>query len=172
MIPRWQRRTRRETPVVDVTAFLSLMVVLIPFLLITAVFSRMTILELQVPSGEAGDAAMPDPLQLRIIVREQGIEVHYRGQKTATRIARTPEQQALVSLGGVVDELKARFPQSLEATILLEPQIAYEYLVHVMDVVRMPPQRQADAVQQPGRFPLIALGEVAPLPRQPEPEAR
>jgi biopolymer transport protein ExbD len=168
MIPRWQRTTRRETPAVDVTAFLSLMVVLIPFLLITAVFSRMTILELQATSGEAGDSATPDPLQLQIIVREHGIEVHYRGQKTVTRIPGVPDEQALASLENVVDELKARYPQSLEATILLEPQISYEYLVHIMDVVRMQQRRQDEAVQQRERFPLIALGEVAPLPRQPD----
>jgi biopolymer transport protein ExbD len=168
MRPRWQRTTRRETPAVDVTAFLSLMVVLIPFLLITAVFSRMTILELQAPSGENRVAALPDPLQLQIIVRENGIEVHYRGQKTATHIPRALDEQALASLEGVIDELKARFPQSLEATILLEPQISYEYLVHVMDVVRMHQQRQDKPDQQRERFPLIALGEVAPLPHQPD----
>jgi biopolymer transport protein ExbD len=172
MMPRWQRTTRRETPVVDVTAFLSLMVVLIPFLLITAVFSRMTILELQAPSGKVGNSALSDPLQLKIIVREHTIEVHYRGQKTDTRIARTPDEQALVSLGEVVDELKARFPQSLEATILLEPQISYEYLVHVMDVVRMQQQWQDEALRKLERFPLIALGEIAPLPRRPDRGAR
>jgi len=172
MRPRWQRTTRRETPAVDVTAFLSLMVVLIPFLLITAVFSRMTILELQAPSGESGDASLSDPLQLQIIVREHGIDVHYHEQKTATHIPRAPDEQALVSLGEVVDELKARFPQSLEATILLEPQIAYEYVVHIMDVVRMHQQQQDEAVQQRERFPLIALGEIAPLPRQPDQGAR
>jgi biopolymer transport protein ExbD len=172
MIPRWQRTTRREAPAVDVTAFLSLMVVLIPFLLITAVFSRMTILELQATSGEAGDSARPDPLQLQIIVREHGIEVHYRGQKTATYIPEAPEEQALVSLENLVDELKARFPKSLEATILLEPQISYEHLVHIMDVVRMQQPRQDEAVEQRERFPLIALGEVAPLPSQPNTEAQ
>ena len=172
MIPRWQRTTRRETPAVDITAFLSLMVVLIPFLLITAVFSRMTILELQAPPGEVGDSAAPDPLQLQIIVRDHGIEVHYRGQKTATYIPRAPDEQGLVSLEGVMNELKARFPQSLGATILLEPQVSYEYLVHIMDVVRMQQQRQDETVQQRERFPLIALGEVAPLPRQPKPGAQ
>jgi len=165
---RWQHRIRRETSALDVTSFLSLMVILVPFLLITAVFSRMTILELQATAGNAGDSATSDPLQLQIIVRARDIEVHYRGQKTARRIARAPDEQALVSLAGAVDELKARYPQSLEATILLEPQIPYDYLVQVMDVVRMHPQRQNGTLQRQERFPLIALGEVAPRPRRAE----
>ena len=45
----------RGTPEVDVTAFLSLMVILVPFLMITAVFSRMTILELEAAADTAGD---------------------------------------------------------------------------------------------------------------------
>lgn len=37
-------KRHKETPELDVTTFLNLMVVLIPFLLITAVFSRITIM--------------------------------------------------------------------------------------------------------------------------------
>ncbi len=37
------------TPTLNITAFMNLMVVLTPFLLITAVFSRMAILELNLP---------------------------------------------------------------------------------------------------------------------------
>ena len=41
---------------IDVTTFLNLMVVLIPFLLITAVFSRLTIVELDLPSNASSAA--------------------------------------------------------------------------------------------------------------------
>ncbi|MBD3647911.1 MAG: biopolymer transporter ExbD, partial [Pseudomonadales bacterium] len=44
------RRRTRDDHELDVTTFLNLMVVLVPFLLITAVVSRMTIVELNVPS--------------------------------------------------------------------------------------------------------------------------
>ena len=58
-----------------VTTFLNLMVVLVPFLLITAVFSRMTIVELNLPSAAGGPS--PDEIGFRpeVIVREGGIEV-------------------------------------------------------------------------------------------------
>ena len=59
MRPRWQRTTRRDVYTVDVTAFLSLMVILVPFLLVTAGFSRTTILEIQ-PIGDAEAIAPHD----------------------------------------------------------------------------------------------------------------
>ncbi len=50
------KRYAKEAPELNITTFLNLMVVLVPFLLITAVFSRITILELNLPTG-AGDAS-------------------------------------------------------------------------------------------------------------------
>ena len=43
----------QEVVELNITAFLNLMVILVPFLLVTAVFSRMTILELNLPPKDA-----------------------------------------------------------------------------------------------------------------------
>jgi biopolymer transport protein ExbD len=145
---------------VDVTAFLSLMVILVPFLLVTAVFSRATILEIQSVSGEADQPSAPDPLQLQVIVRQAVIEVSYLGQTQAEQIDRSSDDRALESLATLAGELKARYPQSLEATVLLEPQIHYDLLVQVLDVLRVKLQQPGDAVEQIELFPLIALGPV------------
>ena len=54
----------------DMTTFLNLMVVLVPFLLITAVFSRITIVELNLPSEAGGEAAPSEPsFRVEVIVR-------------------------------------------------------------------------------------------------------
>ena len=147
-------------PNVDVTAFLSLMVILVPFLLVTAVFSRTTILEIQPVTGEGDRLAAPDPLQLQVIVRQDVIEVGYLGQVQAAQMDRSSDDKALESLAILAGELKARYPQSLEATVLLEPQISYDLLVQVLDVLRVKLQRHGDAVEQTELFPLIALGPV------------
>lgn len=161
MKPRWQRTARREAPSVDVTAFLSLMVILVPFLLVTAVFSRVTILEIQPETAAGGQLPAPDPLQLQVVVRQEVIEVGYLGQAQAERIDRLSDARALESLAALADQLKARYPQSLEATVLLEPQIPYDLLVQVLDVLRVRMQRNGDDVVQTELFPLIALGPVA-----------
>ena len=69
------RRRAKETPELDITTFLNLMVVLIPFLLITAVFSRLTIVELDLPSSSGGIAATEPNFRLEVIVREEGAEI-------------------------------------------------------------------------------------------------
>jgi biopolymer transport protein ExbD len=147
-------------PNVDVTAFLSLMVILVPFLLVTAVFSRTTILEIQPQTGVGDDLTAPDPLQLKVIVRQDTIEVGYLGQARTAQIDRTSDDRALQSLATLAAKLKARYPQSLEATVLLEPQIPYDVLVQVLDVLRVKLQRHGDDMEQTELFPLIALGPV------------
>jgi biopolymer transport protein ExbD len=158
---RWQRTARRETPHLDVTAFLSLMVILVPFLLITAVFSRMTILEVHTAAGESRESPPPDPLQLQVVVRRHVIEVNHRGLENTQRIARTANGGELESLASLADKLKAQFPQSLEATLLIEPQIPYDVVVQVLDAIRIKLDRIGDVVEPMELFPLVALGEVA-----------
>lgn len=161
MRPRWQRTARRETARLDVTAFLSLMVILVPFLLITAVFSRMTILEMHTADGDNRGSSPPDPLQLQVVVRKHVIEVHHGGLEKMERIARTSAGSELNSLATLADELKARFPESLEATVLIEPQISYDVVVQVLDVIRIKLERVGDVVEPIELFPLVALGEVS-----------
>jgi biopolymer transport protein ExbD len=156
--PRWQRTTRRDVYTVDVTAFLSLMVILVPFLLVTAVFSRTAIVELQPAVGEGLLQAAPDPLQLQVTLRQTVIEVSYRGQTQPVQIDRLRDGGALKSLAALATELKARYPESLEATLLLEPQIPYDLLVQVLDVLRVRLQQREDSVEREALFPEIALG--------------
>ena len=70
------RRHNTETAELNITAFMNLMVILVPFLLITAVFSRLAVLELNLP-GSSTEPADPQELvfQLEVIVREGRIEV-------------------------------------------------------------------------------------------------
>ena len=161
MRPRWQRTTRREPYAVDVTPFLSLMVILVPFLLITAVFTRTTILELLPAGGEASPESAADPLQLQVIVRQAGIEVSYLGLDQAMLIERSGDDKALTALANLASELKARHPQSEAATVLLEPQIPYELLVQILDALRIRLDPIVEATEPESLFPVIALGSVA-----------
>jgi len=156
---RRRRTTRRETSNVDVTAFLSLMVILVPFLLITAVFSRITILELEGLSDTNAQRSLDNPVQLQVVVRESFLEVKY-GREATARIERTASGRELESLAMLVDNLKARYPRSLNATILLEPEIPYDVLVQVMDVVRLKQRRRGGVLEKRELFPNIALGSV------------
>ena len=129
----------------NITAFMNLMVALVPFLLITAVFSRLTVLELNLPGSES--AASPDQapeFQLEITVRDKVIEVGDRNAGLLSRIESTAAGYDLEKLAGFLQRVKQQFPDKVDATVLLEPDISYQALVEVMDTVRVV-ERRSDA---------------------------
>ncbi len=69
-------RRNVDTAELNITAFMNLMVILVPFLLITAVFSRLAILELNLP-GSSNEPVDPQEqtFQLEVTVRMGQIEV-------------------------------------------------------------------------------------------------
>ena len=129
------KRRVSTTYEIDVTTFLNLMVVLVPFLLITAVFSRLTIVELNLPSAAGGPTNNQDNFRVEVIVREAGMEIS-NGSATIASIPKKDEEYDLESLSELIVELKRDYPDQEEASVLMEPRIPYDYLIQVMDVVR------------------------------------
>jgi len=129
------RRLARDPGELDMTTFLNLMVVLIPFLLITAVFSRITIVELSLPSAQAPAPPSDPGFRVEVIVRDGGFEL----TNGRARIATIPKRDGaydLATLGEYAVELKQEHPDVNAASVLLEPAIAYDHLIQVMDAVR------------------------------------
>jgi biopolymer transport protein ExbD len=129
------RREREETRGPDVTTFLNLMVVLIPFLLISAVFSRVTIMELSVPTSAGGSAVNTPNFSIEVIVREAGLEIA-NGFSVEAAIPKKDDQYDMKMLTEMLMRLKAKFPEKEDATVLMEPDIEYDCLIQIMDAVR------------------------------------
>lgn len=128
------RRKDKEVPELDITTFLNLMVVLIPFLLISAVFSRVTILELDVPTGSSGQQDKP-ALVLEVIVRKKGIEIS-NGKGVVANMPKIDEKYDIPTLSRYLQKIKINYPDKTDAVVLMESELEYEYLVQVMDAVR------------------------------------
>jgi len=120
---------------IDVTTFLNLMVVLIPFLLITAVFSQTTIVELNLPSNASGAAPQSESFKVEVIVREPGIEIS-NGKSIIATVPKKDDEYDLDELSQMMVALKQEYPNIDTASVLLEPFVHYDYLIQVMDVVR------------------------------------
>ena len=131
----YKRRTKDAAHEIDVTTFLNLMVVLVPFLLITAVFSRLTIVELNLPSNAGGQASNTEGFQPEVIVREAGIEIT-NGKFVIASIPNKEEAFDLETLSDHMIELKQTYPEQDSASVLMEAQIPYDFLIQVMDTVR------------------------------------
>jgi hypothetical protein len=62
-------------------------------------------------------------------------------------------------------QLKARFPDKLEATVLAEPNTDYDTLVQVMDSVRGTYTTQGPKVIRSELFPNISIGDAPVVKR-------
>jgi biopolymer transport protein ExbD len=129
----YKRRTKPEHEL-DVTTFLNLMVVLVPFLLITAVFSQLTIVELNLPSS-AGGASSADNFRVEVIVRETGFEIS-NGTAMIASIPKVEDEFDFDTLSDFMIELKQTYPNHDAASVLVEALIPYDYLIRAMDIVR------------------------------------
>ena len=148
-----------EPPGLDITTFLNLMVVLVPFLLITAVFSRITIMELDIPAGNSGSENKPT-VTIEVIVRKDRLELG-NGQGVIARLANMNGTYDLKKLSGHLQKIKGNYPDKTDATILIEPDIEYDYMIQVMDTVRMAelPQEGSEEPLKVALFPDMSLGE-------------
>ena len=165
------RRLRKTPAHLEITAFINLIVVLVPFLLSTAVFTRLAVIDLALPaqSSEAIVALDKDkPLKLEIVIRHDGLQVQDRHGGALTpigdripNVAGGPDTRALAVL---VQAIKSRFPQHDDATVLAEAHTSYETLVKVMDAVRGGHQAQGAKAVHVDYFPNISIGD-APIVR-------
>ena len=163
---RGRGQRHKEVVELNITAFMNLMVVLVPFLLITAVFSQVAVLDLNLPSdGEPPAEPEAPEFHLEITVREDRIDVGDRGTGLLAIIENSREGYDLEELGGYLERVKQRFPDKADATLLLEPDVSYQTLVSVMDRVRVLERLDAESnqVKTYELFPEISIGD-APLP--------
>jgi biopolymer transport protein ExbD len=130
----YKRRSAQPTEL-DMTTFLNLMVVLVPFLLITAVFSRITIVELTLPTGAGGTSVEEPTFRVEVIVREDGLEIS-NVKSVIASIPKVDGEYDLEMLSEMMVTLKQDHPDSSNASVLLEPEIEYDHLIQVMDAVR------------------------------------
>jgi biopolymer transport protein ExbD len=157
----YRRRTKQPAYEIDVTTFLNLMVVLIPFLLITAVFSRITIVELNLPSSAGGPSIADESFTPEVIVREAGIEIS-NGKQVIATIPNKEEEFDLETLSQYMVELKRSYPSQESASVLMEAQIPYDFLIRVMDIVRsievpIELEEGEEFVEGEPQFELVAL---------------
>ena len=130
----YKRRAKPEHEL-DVTTFLNLMVVLIPFLLITAVFSQLTIVELNLPSSAGGPSSAAESFRVEVIVRETGFEIS-NGTAMIASIPKVDDEFDFDTLSDFMIELKQSYPNHDAASVLVEALVPYDYLIQAMDIVR------------------------------------
>ena len=167
-----KRKRMDETVELNITAFLNLMVILVPFLLITAVFSRMTVLELNLPALNAkANENQELKLQLQILISPEELVVQDAVLGVFKRISRMDEsrqpyvdeakqRQIWKPLAEILVELKRRFPEEQGIALLLDRSVNYKTMIEVMDRVRSTDIVQSATLETVELFPKVSVGDI------------
>jgi biopolymer transport protein ExbD len=147
----------------NIVPMLDVMVILIFFLIFTAVFSKMNILELNLPVEGGPPPELPAVLELEVILRAGTIEVADRNSGLLQAFPHTTEGPDYAGLSNYLRRVKIRFPDKKDATVLLEPEIAYDTMVQTMDTMKSFDTVLDDQPVRGELFPQIAVGD-APMP--------
>ena len=166
MSRRWRNRPKAESFDTDIMRVLNLipmmdiLTVLVIFLLITAVFTHITIMELSIPTQAGGSAVNMPNFSIEVIVRKAGLEIA-NGSSVEAAIPKKDNKYDLEMLSKMLTRLKAQYPEKADATVLIEPDIQYDYLIQIMDAIR-----EADVLEEGSGemkkmvlFPKISVGD-------------
>ncbi len=160
-----RRVHRRKHPAVElnITAFMNLMVVLVPFLLMTAVFSHITILDLNLPPPGAQDSKQPKkpPYELRITIRKNMLVLSDNRLGLIKRIPSKAKEHNYALLKETLKHVKARLPDHTNITILAERQTRYDDLIRAMDSSRSYRAEVEGEWVFAELFPDISIGDAA-----------
>lgn len=133
--------------------------VLVTFLLMTAVFSRTVILQLNLPPPNTTWKEPPPGLQLEVMVRKNLLQVADRNTGPLATLPNTAGGYDYDGLTEYLKRVKAKFPDKTDASILLEADTPYDTLVQVMDRVRVFEVGQGISTVQAELFPDISIGD-------------
>lgn len=153
-------QTIQQAEELNITAFLNLMVILVPFLLITAVFSRLTVLELNLPALDAkGEDSAKVKLQLELVIREHSFDIQDANIGLIKKIERTQKDSQWKQFTDAMVAIKTRFPDESSISLLLEPEVDYKTMIKVMDKVRSAQVVVGFSAETVVLFPDISIGD-------------
>jgi len=146
----------------NIVPMIDMMVILVFFLIFTAVFSKTNILQMNLPnSSNAAPLDLPKDLKLEVIIRPDDIVVNDRNSGPLKVLANTASGYDLENLSEFMRRIKSQYPQMSDATILSGANTTYDTLVQVMDTVRVY-QLPVAPFSKAELFPDISIGD-API---------
>jgi biopolymer transport protein ExbD len=146
-------------PPINLVPMIDILTVLVLYLLVGTIFRQFTILQLNLPGpSQAAPAEQRPPLDLKVVLRTQRLEVHDRNG-TVRVLTNSSGAYDTAALGALLADVKRLNVHEDSVTLLLEREVKYDALVQVMDAVRAFPAGSAELTQGIPMFPVIAIGD-------------
>jgi biopolymer transport protein ExbD len=122
----------------DLTPFMNIFMVLIPFLAVMAVFTRIAVLEFSLPpaqvEGGAGSQQSKE-LDVSIVITDDGYRIVGTGKKLDL-VPKIRGQYQLEQLRALLKAIKFEYPSQKSLVLVLGPDVLYDDVIHFMDVCR------------------------------------
>src|SRR5690606_20674120 len=124
---------------------------------------QMTVLKLNLPALGQKNSQQEIKLELQLVVREKSFDIQDVNLGLIKRIDRNPIDTDWKIFSDVLLEIKYRFPQEQNITLLLEPGINYKTMIAVMDHVKSVDVVNSGTLDTIELFPTISIGDAQEL---------
>lgn len=163
---RSRKHKRKGDPDLDILPFLNVMVVLIAFLLVNAVFAAVAVLDVNLPARAAATST-PNPdkpqIALEVMLYQDHLVVNDRNTGPLKRFDNIDGKADFAGMHAFLLEVKARFPDVTRVTLLCESDTSYQRLISAMDAVRYQASKVAGHDIKRPLFPDISIGSAPAL---------
>jgi biopolymer transport protein ExbD len=160
------RRARPQQADLDITAFMNLMIVLVPVLLLGMVFSQISVIDVKLPAGiSEQSAADANNKQVELLIHPTELRVNFPQGILLKRIPKSAEDEYdFETLSLVLQEVKRQLREKgiekKSITILSGEDTDYQTIISTMDTVRSFKAVVAASVVDAALFPEISFGDV------------
>jgi len=146
---------------IDVTSFMNLMIVLVPVLLMSMKFTKVTVMEINLPELSGGSSANDlTQSQLEVVVRNSGMAVYFPEGNLIKDIPLLKDNtQDFNTLTAVLRGIKDKVSDKKDAVILSAKDLDYQTLIATMDTVKSYQTVVAASLAEVELFPEISLGD-------------
>jgi biopolymer transport protein ExbD len=151
----------------DITSFMNLMIVLVPVLLLSLVFTQIRVLNIQLPAEaeQLMQQEQDNPQILELALHADRLQLNYpAGQLLRVFKHKDQAEPDFAALSAFLQDLKLTWQQQQitkrDITILAPETLEYQTLVSAMDTVRAFKTVVAASVVDAELFPLISLGQL------------
>lgn len=167
-----KRRYRAQEADLDITSFMNLMIILVPVLLMSMVFSHVTVLDLKLPDLSSDPQQAQEDLKnetLELIIFADELLVNFPSGVPVKRLPKIEDEATgelvydFKLLSDTLQEVKRilanKDVDKDDILILSQPDTDYQTIVKAMDTVRSFKAVQAASVVDAELFPVISLGD-------------
>lgn len=153
--PSKRRHLASSPDELNLTPIMNVFMIIVPFLLLTAVFAKTAFIDIYLPQqGDSSPAAdtSSEPQILTVSVTDSGFELG--GIGNGMPIPKVSDSYDFKQLSEELVKIKERYPDKEDVVLLIQRNLSYDTVVKVMDTAR-----ETTGKERKPLFPLLSLGE-------------